>query len=143
MGKIEEIEKNQETKSAALEQDTEMVEKNIEDLDKKIEELERAISAVSDDDQVRASLERNLAEREQEKQQEQQKGKDLENQIEDLFEELNEYENINNNSKSEVSQLQSVEDVGDAMAVIEQRESWINARRDTLNELKNRLSKLG
>ena len=143
MGKIEEIEKNQEAKSSTLEQDTENVEKNIENLDKKIEELERAISAVSDDDQVRASLERNLAEREQEKQQEQQKAKELDNQIDELSEELTEYENINNNSRSEVSQLQSVENVGDALAVVEQRESWINARRNTLNELKNRLSKLG
>lgn len=143
MSKIEEIEENQEAESAKLEQDTEEVEKNIEDLDKKIEEIERALQAVTDDDQVRAILERNLAEKENEKQQEQQKAKELNYQIDELSDELYEYENINDNSRSEVSQLQSIEDVGDAMAIIDQRESWINERKDVLQDLKNRLTKLG
>ncbi|MBA3072207.1 MAG: hypothetical protein FP831_01275 [Anaerolineae bacterium] len=143
MGKLEEIERKQESQTPQLEQETEDVTQKIKELDKKIDDLENAIKAISDDEAVRASLNRTLNERQQEKQQEEKRARDIELLIEDLSSELDEYEDINKKSRDEVTSLQAVEDVSDALSFIDQRESWINQRRDKISDMKDQLKRIG
>jgi chromosome segregation ATPase len=144
MGRLENIESDVESREAQIEQEAEEVERNVEELDNKISELSAAVAALSEDQEVAATIQGNLAEREAERDQEKQRASQLESELEELSGELDDFSAINENSKAELSTLQSAgEDVGEALGIVSERDSWVNGKKAELESLKSKLAGIG